>query len=124
MPSFKASKVLCVCYRQCGLFLSLFAGLEPFAYCGVMKNAVSKFFMALRVLSKEFSRFRQPFPFFTCSVSSLMLLIETKEESPCSDNLLVTPSLTGAFHLKKKLFTSTTMTSTSKAGRVSKGLKM
>lgn len=35
---------------------------------------------------------------------ALLLLIETKEESPCSDNLLVTPSLTGAFHLKKKNF--------------------
>ena len=65
------------------------------------ENAVSKFFMALRVLSKEFNRFRQPFLFFTCSVPTA-LLIETKEESPCSDNLLVTPSPTGAFHLKKK----------------------
>lgn len=77
--------------------------VRAFAYCGGMKNAVSKFFMALRVLSKEFNRFRQPFPFFTCSVSrALLLLIETKEESPCSDILLVTPPLTGAFHLKKK----------------------
>ena len=79
--------------------------VRVFAYCGVMKNAVSTFFMALRVLSKEFNRFRQPFPFFTCSVSrALLLLIETKEESPCSDNLLVTPSLTGTFHLNKKNF--------------------
>ena len=57
---------------------SLVLNRSAFAYCGVMKNAVSKFFMALRVLSKEFSRFRQPFPFFTCSVSSLIVADRNK----------------------------------------------